>query len=151
MGSVSIDWEAPDDMGSQILGYRILILESDFETYHQEYTYCDGTTSIIIAQTSCSIPVGTLRGSYFNLPWGSNVIAKVIAYNIYGDSLASQPGDGAVIVTVPDAPLNLAENVLMRGASQIGLTWTEGAHNGGTSVLDYSLWFDSGSGVYVLL
>jgi hypothetical protein len=39
----------------------------------------------------------------------------------------------------------------MRGATQIGLFWTEGAHNGGTSVLDFSLWFDSGNGVYVLL
>jgi hypothetical protein len=34
----------------------------------------------------------------------------VIAINIYGDSTESLTGNGAVIVTTPDAPINVAED-----------------------------------------
>jgi hypothetical protein len=44
-------------------------------------------------------------GSYFTLEWGASIYAKVLAYNVYGDSLISLEGNGAVIVTIPDAPL----------------------------------------------
>jgi hypothetical protein len=90
-------------------------------------------------------------GSYFNLEWGSSVYVKVLAYNDYGDSLESDDGNGAILVTVPDAPINLIENVLLRGVTQIGLLWEEGAHNGGTTVLDYQFHFDDGTAGYVQL
>lgn len=146
--SVIIDWTAPFDMGSIISGYRIYIIEIDGLTYHQEYTHCDGTDSAVIAAQSCSVPVATIMSSYFNLAWGTSVYAKVIAYNVYGDSLISDAGNGAVIMTVPDAPVSLAENSLLRGATQIGLTWTEGLSDGGSPVLDYNIHFDLGDGVY---
>lgn len=76
--------------------------------------------------------------------------AKVLAYNYYGDSLESDEGNGAVLVTVPDAPLLLREHVQLRGVTQIGLLWKEGAYNGGTTVLDYQLQYDDGTG-YVQL
>jgi hypothetical protein len=44
------------------------------------------------------------------LPWGSSIFAKVIAVNLYGDSLISLEGNGAIITTNPDAPINLLEN-----------------------------------------
>jgi hypothetical protein len=115
--TVTIDWSAPSDMGSPILGYRVYIRKVDGLTYHQEHSYCDGADSTIMAQTSCTIPVATLMGSYFNLAWGSSVYAKVLAYNDYGDSIESDDGNGAILVTEPDAPVNLVENILLRGVT----------------------------------
>lgn len=54
----------------------------------------------------------TLTAAPFNLPWSSSISAKVIAFNAYGDSLTSDAGNGAVIITYPDAPYDLTENVL---------------------------------------
>ena len=58
-----------------------------------------------------------MRGAVYTLGWGSSVSAKVVAFNSYGDSLGSAVGNGAVIVTVPDAPILLAESVASRGAT----------------------------------
>ena len=41
---------------------------------------------------------------------GSSVYAKVIATNYYGDSEFSVSGNGAVILLVPDAPVNLTND-----------------------------------------
>jgi hypothetical protein len=49
-----------------------------------------------------------VRAAPFNLVWGSSVFAKIIAGNVVGSSEASPIGNGAVILTVPDAPTNLA-------------------------------------------
>jgi hypothetical protein len=46
----------------------------------------------------------------YSLPWGSEVYARVTAINIYGNSVESVEGNGAIILTQPDAPIN-AENV----------------------------------------
>jgi len=44
------------------------------------------------------------------LAWGSNVLAKVIAINNYGNSVESNVGNGAIITTTPGTPTNLTEN-----------------------------------------
>lgn len=49
-----------------------------------------------------------------------------------------------MILTIPDAPLNLANNAGLTSAQQIGLTWSQGLYNGGTPVISYSLFFDQG-------
>jgi hypothetical protein len=87
---------------------------------------------------SCSVPALTLVDS-FGLSWGSEVFANVIATNIYGDSDQSADGNGAVIVTSPDAPTDLAEVYEQRTKSTLGLTWTSPIFVGGTAILDYSV------------
>ena len=49
------------------------------------------------------------RAAPYSLEWGVGVYAKVIAINIYNDSIESLEGNGAVITTTPDAPINLVE------------------------------------------
>jgi len=49
-----------------------------------------------------------------------------------------------VILTIPDAPLNLANNASLTSAQQTGLTWSQGLSDGGTPVISYSLFFDQG-------
>ncbi len=61
---------------------------------------------------------------------------KVTARNSVGTSL--QSATLAVLAAkVPDAPLSLANNAAVTTALQIGLTWSQGAYNGGVPVLDY--------------
>lgn len=69
------------------------------------------------------------------------MFAKVIATNFYGDSSQSTEGNGAIILTVPDAPLSLANNPSVTTKSKIGLTWAQGLENGGTAVIDFSIQF----------
>lgn len=51
-------------------------------------------------------------------------------------------GNGAVILTYPDAPINLIEVVANRTPTSITIEWVEGAANGGTTVLDYRVTYD---------
>lgn len=85
------------------------------------------------------MPILVLRASPFDLAWGTSVYAKVVATNIFGNSLESEAGNGAVIVTKPDKPINVAEIVAKRAASSISIMWTDGVSNGGKPVLDYRI------------
>lgn len=109
-------------------------------TYATELTGCDGSDSTIAANKQCVIAVADLIVAPFSLPWGTSVYAKVIATNVKGDSTESNSGNGAIIVTIPDPPVNLLENVPDRSYSRLGLKWEEAAFNGGTNVIDYRLW-----------
>ena len=106
---VTISWSQPDNMGSPITSYSILIEKSD-GNFQSNPTYCDGTNSAIISARSCSIPALAINGSPYLKAWGSSIWAKVSATNAYGTSDFSTLGNGAVIVTVPDAPRNVQSN-----------------------------------------
>jgi hypothetical protein len=80
----------------------------------------------------CTFPISALKTTPYNLGWGVSVFAKLLAVNMYGNSVASLEGNGGIILTVPDAPTDLANNVAITSASQIGLTWNQGIENGGT-------------------
>jgi hypothetical protein len=60
--------------------------------------------------TECTIPVAILRNAPYSLPWGAHVYAKVLAKNIYGNSVESYEGNGAKITINPDPPINLLED-----------------------------------------
>jgi len=46
---------------------------------------------------------------------------------------------------VPDAPLTLSNVPHITSGYQIGLTWNEGAYNGGSPVLDYRVSYKAAS------
>jgi hypothetical protein len=83
-----------------------------------------------------------LRAAPFDFDWGTEVTVKLIAYNLYGDSADSQLGQGAIIITYPDAPLNVREDVDFRSQTSIFLRWDQGISNGGTPIIDYDIYFD---------
>lgn len=71
---------------------------------------------------NCSIPITVIRGAPFYLDWGNSVQVQIIAINIVGQSSISTnvttgsgsgsgSGSGVVIVTTPDAPINVASIV----------------------------------------
>jgi hypothetical protein len=71
---------------------------------------CNGAVPDVILNTLCTVPIATVRAAPFSQPWGASIYAKVIATNIYGDSTTSSTGNGAVILTSPDAPINVGYN-----------------------------------------
>jgi hypothetical protein len=85
------------------------------------------------------------------LPWGESVYATVYATNFYGDSTVSDAGNGAVISTYPDSPVNLAEVYSQRSKSTLGLSWSDASFTGGIAVIDYRISVSVDSGEYTVL
>ena len=88
--------------------------------------------------------------SPYNMPWGASIWFKVTATNIYGTSLTSEVGNGAIILTNPDAPVSFERLQAFNTLSSLTLSWSEGAANGGTPVIDYSVYWASGSSFSLL-
>jgi hypothetical protein len=145
---VIVTWTAPDNGGSPITGYTVSIKESDLATYTVDLVNCDMSSDTSV---TCTIPVTTLRTTPYSLEWGTSVYAKVIAINVYGNSLESAEGNGAVITTTPDAPINLAENVALRTKSTLALTWENAPFIGGADIIDYRISIAVQGGSYSVL
>jgi hypothetical protein len=82
---------------------------------------------------------------------GNTIYAKVIAVNPYGDSASSPVGEGALIVLVPDAPVDLRNDPSITSAQVIGFDWTDGVSNGGESIIDYRITYDQSTGLFTTL
>ena len=101
--------------------------------------------------TLCFLPVATLRSEPFSLDWGDSVFAKVVAVNSYGNSLESSEGNGAKIITAPDAPENLVNNAAATSSSQIGLSWAAPLSDGGSEITSYTVSYDlESNGAYFI-
>jgi hypothetical protein len=105
----------------------------------------------VLTTVTCSIPVATLRAAPYTLEWGESVYAKLFATNVYGDSLESDSGNGAIITTTPDAPINLTENYFLRTKSTLGLTWDNAAFTGGASIIDFRISIAVSGGSFSIL
>lgn len=51
-------------------------------------------------------------------------------------------GNGAVIVTVPDAPVSIQNNPAVTTVNKVGIIWSAGFSDGGLPVLDYRISWD---------
>ena len=67
---------------------------------------------------------------------------------MFGESVISDPGNGAVIQLVPEPPINL-QNILYilndplsTSDTSIRFTWDQGLNNGGVNVIDYDIYYD---------
>lgn len=67
------------------------------------------------------MPIGTLTSEPYNLIKGNSVMARIIAVNYYGDSPYSPAGQGAVMIIVPDSPINLRNYESQTNRYQIGI------------------------------
>ena len=114
-----ITWTAPFNGGSTITSYTVKVRESNSVTFSTELTSCDGSNAGIISATSCTIPIGVLLAAPFNLVWGSSIYASVQATNIVSSSGVSSVGNGAIILTNPDAPVSLVNVASVTDVSKI--------------------------------
>jgi hypothetical protein len=139
--TVIVRWIAPDNGGSPITKYTIQILTHDMVTFSTELVDCDGADITIRDNTECTIPIATLKGSPFELPWGTNVAAKITAWNVYGNYGPSDVGNGAIITTYPDPPINVLEYYNDRDPTTLGFTWDEAPFNGGAIIDDFRIYY----------
>ena len=146
-----ITWAAPNNGGSPITSYTVKIRSADNVTYNTELVNCFGGNSVIIAAAKCTIPFSTLQAAPFNLVWGASVFAKFTATNIVNSSDESTPGNGAILVTYPDAPASVANDALTTDATKVRITWVAPVFNGGTTIIDYRVSWDLGSGSFQYL
>jgi hypothetical protein len=79
------------------------------------------------------------------------VRVKVIATNVKGDSLESSIGEGAIIITAPDAPINLVELTGFRDPTTLALAWSQGSANGASPVTEYRINIAEQGGVWNVL
>jgi hypothetical protein len=79
---------------------------------------------------------GLTPGVYYNF--------KVEARNIVGYSLYSAEIT-ELAAQIPDAPTGLANVPSKTLATQIGLSWLAPAFEGGSTLIDYSIWYDNAS------
>ena len=84
------------------------------------------------------MPIATLKGIPYEIEWGASIFAKVIAINVAGNSLASNEGNGAVILTNPDPPTDVTNVAANTDGSNIGLSWNA-AGDGGSPIIDYTV------------
>lgn len=63
-----------------------------------------------MAATQCTIPLYVLTSIPYSLSVEDSVFAKVTAQNIKGSSLESIGGNDGLIITNPDAPINVLED-----------------------------------------
>jgi hypothetical protein len=94
--NIIFDWDEPSNNGLPITLYKVYIRKADL-VYIIDPFSCDGTSSSVIVNSQCSVPIANLIVSPFVLFEGYTVNIKVIATNAYGDSEISDPGTGAVI------------------------------------------------------
>jgi hypothetical protein len=147
--NVSVTWELPSIRGSPITDYLIRFRESDLVSFTEYKATCDGNQTDVTTARSCYIPIAALRSAPYNLAWGDSVHAIVSATNFYGTSVDSEEGSGAIILTVPSAPVNLQNVQELTTSTEIGLTWQDGFENGGTDIIDYTIWSDLTTGVFM--
>jgi hypothetical protein len=121
----------------------LTILEKDGVTYTPDLVNCDAQESAILSTLTCSVPVSVLIAEPYILTWADPVYAKLSASNVYGTSIYSLAGNGAILHTIPDAPTLVLENLVHRTASTIGLYWST-TFVGGTPIVDYTVQSDQG-------
>lgn len=86
------------------------------------------------------------------MPWGSSIFFKVVATNFYGSSAVSDPVNGAIILTYPDAPKDIIENYSLKSGTTISFAWSDGDKDGGAPVTSYNVRYNSdGSSTYAPL
>jgi hypothetical protein len=68
---------------------------------------------------------------------------------LYGESLVSNDGNGALIQLVPDLPITLTNDLDVTSATVVKITWSDGVSNGGTAVIDYRVSYDQSIGTFV--
>lgn len=76
------------------------------------------------------------------MTFGDSVFVKVVAINIYGESIESDAANGAIILQVPSAPVGLTNINITNSSSVIRLSWMNGLSTGGTPIIDYRVSYD---------
>jgi hypothetical protein len=123
---IKFTWqEGSSNGGDTVLGFDIY--------YDQGY----GSGTFILLASNVATTHYTTTVALIN---DVNYSFKVTARNTVGSGLQSQAVT-ILAARVADPPVNLANVPSITTAYQIGITWQDGAYNGGTPILDYRVSF----------
>lgn len=94
---VRIEWVAPFNNYLEITAYRVLLKVADGD-FEEQADLCDGSDSIAVEFTFCTIQMSQFWTERFSNVVGDTVYAKVIAINERGESVVSDANtDGAKV------------------------------------------------------
>ena len=150
---MTVNWDTSVNNGDPITSYHIQIRGTDGVSFYDELTGCDGTNSYYIEKTECLLSVATIQGAPYNLKQTDHIHVRVASINSRGASVWSTVGNGALafLSTVPDKPVSLLRDETNTFSGQIGITWSDGAYNGGQPITAYRVSFDQGTNNYIVI
>lgn len=149
--SIKVDWSTPGNNYKTITAYRVLIKDQDSGEFSEHATLCNGSSTEVVANTLCTIPVSSLR-SELGYELGDIPQFKVAAYNARGFSTNSDANTtGAVIKTEPSRMDPVVRNSATVENS-IVIDWLplSSPANGDSEVIAYNLqWYKESQGAWV--
>jgi hypothetical protein len=89
----------------------------------------------LVTGNVCTIPVSNLEGAEFDLKDGDGVYARIVAFNCIGASSPSDVVNGAIIPSVPSAPIG--GTCGSRTFNSVTFSWNNGALDGGAPITGY--------------
>jgi titin len=130
-GQVSLSWTAPtSNGGSGIIQYRVQFAaegSDDYSTWSSAISTLSASTTYVVT--------GLTNGTSYKF--------RVVAVNAAGNGAYSSASSAVTPFTASGAPTSLATT---SGVSQVVLSWTAPASNGGDLITDYTVQFSSDSG-----
>lgn len=146
-GGLKISWTAPNSNSYTISSYLIEIADSLTATWNADTTNCDGSSSTVMSNMYCIIPMSTLTSAPYGYLFDQLVVVRASAQNTRGSGSTSTPNSsGARIRKVPNAMSTPTQGP--SSDTDIVVTWVAltGAATGNSAILTYDLYWDNGSG-----
>lgn len=148
-GKLKISWLPPSSNGDSITEYKVEIAETLLATYYAESTYCPGTSTTLLQNLYCLVPMTALTALPYSYGVNRVVVVRISAKNSYGFGATSTPNtSGARVRTVPVAPTTPTVGSIASD-TQVQITWTAltfGDNTGQVAITAYELYGDNGSG-----
>ena len=127
--TLKVMWTAPSFIGgTAIIDYRVL------------YTLTGSSAFTVLAEN-----IATEYYSTTALQAGSEYKFKIEARNQFGYSQTASNEVTILQAQVPDAPVSLANDVAVTASGVVGLTFADGATDGSSSIIDYTVFYDQGA------
>jgi hypothetical protein len=114
-------------------------------TYDTILTYCDGTSSTIILNKYCSIPMSIFLTAPYSYSQGDLIIVAVSAINIKGPSTPSIANTAGALASIVPLQMN-APTIVSKTDDSVEISWSSltGTNTGGMAILSYNLFMDTG-------
>jgi hypothetical protein len=146
-GGVYVRFTAPCSNADPISAYKFEVAALG-GSWSEVSAGCVGSSPLVVAAASCTIPMSALRSAPFSLVYGQLIQIRASALNTYG---WSAPSDGAGALTVRTEPAQMAAPVRgsSTGSTLLRLEWaalTTAAATGGSVVTSYDFQWDRGTG-----
>jgi hypothetical protein len=139
---VAVTWATAAGSGYPLLEYKLYFVGKDGQTYALAGDECDGASQFVLLERVCYISLATLTAAPFSLVQDDSVFVRIVTRTDYGDSVLSDPANGAIIWRVPDAPVSLQDDPTVTEDTRIKIVWSAGANSGSTPVIDYTVYYD---------